>query len=141
MTRADYFRLFAWFAAIVATIGSLYFSEIRGFIPCELCWYQRILMYPLAIILGLGFYKKDANVSLYALPFSILGMGLALLHYLHQKTDWFKQAIQCTQGVPCSGQYINWLGFITIPLLSFAAFTFITICILLLKREADQNVN
>lgn len=139
MNRSDYLRFSAWLIAIVATVGSLYFSEIRGFIPCELCWYQRILMYPLIIVLGIGFYKKDPNLKLYALPFSILGMGVSLLHYLHQKTDWFQQAIQCTDGVPCSGQYINWLGLITIPFLALVAFTLITICIIFLKREADQE--
>lgn len=142
MKKADYFRFLAWIVSIAAALGSLYFSEVRGFIPCELCWYQRILMYPLVVILGIGFYKKDKLLPLYALPFSIVGMAVGLLHYLHQKTDFFKQAIQCTQGVPCSGQYINWLSFVTIPFLSLVAFTIITICIVLLivsEKKADQQ--
>jgi len=142
MKKADYIRLFAWIVSLVATLGSLYFSEIRGFIPCELCWYQRILMYPLVVILGIGFYKKDKLLPLYVLPFSIVGMAVGLLHYLHQKTGFFREAIQCTQGVPCSGQYINWLGFITIPFLSMTAFTLITISIIILintEKKADQK--
>lgn len=142
MKKADYLRFSAWIVSLVATLGSLYFSEIRGFIPCELCWYQRILMYPLVVILGIGFYKKDRLLPLYVLPFSIVGMAVGLLHYLHQKTDFFKQAIQCTHGVPCSGQYINWLGFITIPFLSLVAFAIITVCIIMLimnERKADHE--
>lgn len=142
MKQADYLRFSAWIISIVAVIGSLYFSEIRGFVPCELCWYQRILMYPLLIILGIGFYKKDKQVSLYSLPFSIIGIVVALFHYLHQKTDYFKQTFQCTHGVPCSGQYINWLGFITIPFLSLIAFIFITICLIWLifvNKKTDQS--
>lgn len=138
MMKSDYLRFFAWIISIIAVTGSLYFSEIRGFIPCELCWYQRILMYPLVIILGIGFYKKDKHMSVYVLPLTVIGMGVALVHYLHQKTDLFQRAIQCTQGVSCSGQYINWFGFITIPFLSLVAFTLITILTIFSKQEADQ---
>lgn len=139
MNTFDYSRLLAWLTSVFATLGSLYFSEIQGFIPCELCWYQRILMYPLIIILGIGFYKKDRNSAYYVIPLSIIGMGVSLVHYLHQKTDLFKQAIQCTQGVPCSGQYINWLGFMTIPFLAFLAFLMITLFVSYSLKEADQE--
>lgn len=142
MKKSDYFRLMAWLVSIIAVIGSLYFSEVQGFIPCEWCWYQRILMYPLLIILGIGFYKKDSHLPNYTLPFTVLGMGVALIHYLHQKTGFFQQTIQCSQGVPCSGQYINWFGFITIPFLSFVAFLLITMFIIFSKRVgADQVEN
>lgn len=139
MSKSDYFRFSAWMISLIAVIGSLYFSEIRGYIPCELCWYQRILMYPLVIILGIGFYKKDKHLQHYALPFTVIGAGVSLLHYLHQKTDLFKQAIQCAQGVPCSGQYINWFGFVTIPFLALTAFVLITICLIFSRQEADQS--
>lgn len=138
MNRFDTVRLMAWVVSIVAVIGSLYFSEIKGFVPCELCWYQRILMYPLIVILGIGFYKKDQNVKLYVLPLSIIGIALAAVHYLHQKTALFHQVIQCTDGIPCSGQYINWLGFITIPFLSLVAFSLITAFMIYLSKETDQ---
>ncbi len=141
MNTFDYSRFIAWFTSVLATLGSLYFSEIQGFIPCELCWYQRILMYPLIVILGIGFYKKDRNSAYYALPLSIIGMGVSFVHYLHQKTDFFKQAIQCTQGVPCSGQYINWLGFITIPFLAFMAFLMITVFVVYSLKEADHETD
>ena len=111
--------------ALVATLGSLYFSEIVGFIPCTYCWYQRILMYPLVLIILIGILKKDEYLPSYVLPFSILGIGLSGYHYLVQAVIFGSTA--CTSGVPCSVRYINWLGFITIPFLALTAFVMITI--------------
>lgn len=116
----------AWTVALVATCGSLYFSEVIGFIPCTLCWYQRILMYPLSLLLGVAVVKNDRSFALYALVLSIPGALIALYHYLIQKVPAMHQLGACTQGVPCNGQYINWFGFVTIPFLSLAAFTLIT---------------
>lgn len=116
----------AWLIALVATLGSLYFSEIRGFVPCELCWYQRILMYPLAIILAVASFRNDEKVTAYTLPLTVLGMAVASFHYAMQWLPDLAGGGLCTGGVPCSGRYINWLGFITIPFLSLIAFTLIT---------------
>ncbi|MEH7074902.1 disulfide oxidoreductase [Neobacillus drentensis] len=127
--------LLAWLAAIVATLGSLYFSEVMHFIPCTLCWYQRIFMYPLAIILGVAVYWNDKSIYRYALPLSIIGWLIAGYHTLLQKIPYLQQFEMCTTGVPCSKDYINWLGFITIPLLAFIAFTIITVCLLMISRN------
>jgi disulfide bond formation protein DsbB len=127
--------LIGWAAALTATLGSLFFSEGLGFIPCTLCWYQRILMYPLAILLGLAFYRNDRFAYRNVLPFAIPGMLLSGYHYALQKTPFLQQFETCTSGIPCSGEYINWFGFITIPLLAFTGFTIITICMLFLRRQ------
>jgi disulfide bond formation protein DsbB len=127
--------LVAWIAAIVATLGSLYFSEVMHFIPCTLCWYQRIFMYPLAIILGVAVYRNDKGIFRYALPLSIIGMLIAGYHTLLQKIPYLQQFEMCTSGVPCSKDYINWLGFITIPLLALIAFTIITVSLIILARS------
>ena len=127
--------LLAWLAAIIATLGSLYFSEVMHFIPCMLCWYQRIFMYPLAIILGIAFYRNDQGIYRYVLPLSIIGMLISGYHTLLQKLPYLQQFEMCTTGVPCSKDYINWLGFITIPLLAFIAFTIITVSLLILARR------
>lgn len=111
--------------------GSLYFSEVMGFLPCVLCWYQRILMYPLAGILTIGLLRRDAKLPVYVLPFSILGMGFSTYHYLLEKTDWFGGVEVCQAGVSCTIQWINWLGFITIPFLALTAFTIITVMMLI----------
>lgn len=127
--------LVSWAAALTATLGSLFFSEGLGFIPCTLCWYQRILMYPLAILLGIAFYHNDRSAYRNVLPFSVAGMLLSGYHYALQKIPALQQFEMCTSGIPCSGEYINWLGFITIPLLAFTGFVTITICMFYLRRQ------
>lgn len=127
--------LLAWLAAILATAGSLFFSEWMGFIPCELCWYQRILMYPLVIFLGIAFYQNDRSIYRYVLPISLIGLFVSGYHYALQKLPSMQAFSVCTSGVPCSGQYINWLGFITIPFLALIAFTIITVAMLILLRK------
>ncbi len=125
----------AWVVSLVATFGSLYFSEIKGFIPCELCWYQRIFMYPLILILGIGTFQNDSSVKKFVLPLALIGGSISLMHYLEQKIPGFGGIKPCVSGVPCSSQYINWLGFITIPLLALMAFVSITICMFLMKSK------
>jgi disulfide bond formation protein DsbB len=127
--------LLSWITAIIATLGSLYFSEVQHFIPCTLCWYQRIFMYPLVIILGTAVYRNDKEIYKYVLPLSIVGMLISGYHTLLQKVPYIQQFEMCTTGVPCSKDYINWLGFITIPLLAFIAFTMITVCLVVLARS------
>jgi disulfide bond formation protein DsbB len=129
--------LIAWLAAIVSTLGSLFFSEVLKFIPCTFCWYQRILMYPLVILLGIAFYHQDDKITRYVLPFSILGILVSGYHYALQKIPALKAFEMCTSGVPCSGQYINWLGFVTIPLLAFIGFTTITLCMIFLRKQPN----
>jgi len=131
--------LLAWIASIAATLGSLYFSEVMHFIPCTLCWYQRIFMYPLAIILGIAAYRNDTGIYRYVLPLSIIGMLISGYHTLLQKIPYLRQFEMCTSGVPCSQDYINWLGFITIPILAFAAFTIITISLAVLARTHKRG--
>lgn len=125
----------AWLVALTATLGSLYFSEIREFVPCELCWIQRIFMYPLTIILGIAVFTDDRAVRKYVLPLTIIGGFVSLYHYLVQKVPGFAEIQPCAQGVPCSGQYINWLGFITIPFLALTAFTLITVVMWNVKKR------
>jgi disulfide bond formation protein DsbB len=131
--------LLAWIAAIIATLGSLYFSEVMHFIPCTLCWYQRIFMYPLAIILGAAVYRNDKGIYIYALPLSIIGLLIAGYHTLLQRIPYLQQFEMCSTGVPCSKDYINWLGFITIPLLALIAFTIITVCLIICARSKKQQ--
>ncbi|MDT9724918.1 disulfide bond formation protein B [Xylanibacillus composti] len=126
----------SWGIALAATLGSLYFSEIQKFIPCTYCWYQRILMYPLVILLGIAAVRNDYKQSYYVLPFSVLGMGMSTYHYLVQKTPWFQSAGSGCGIIPCNTAYINWLGFITIPFLALIAFTLITVLQILIIRNA-----
>ncbi|WP_442951504.1 disulfide oxidoreductase [Paenibacillus sp. GYB004] len=126
----------AWIVAVTATLGSLYFSEIKGFVPCDLCWYQRILMYPLSVILGIAAYYNETKIKKYILPLSIFGGSISLFHYLQQKVPGFAAIKPCTRGVPCNAEYINWFGFVTIPFLALIAFILITILMLLTKGKS-----
>lgn len=132
-----YLLYIAWLVALIATLGSLYFSEIRGFIPCELCWVQRILMYPLSIILGIAAYHNENGIKKYVLPLSIIGIIVSSYHYMLQKIPGFGGFRPCVQGVPCDAMYINWLGFITIPFLALVAFILITFTLAFLKQRND----
>jgi disulfide bond formation protein DsbB len=117
--------LFALAVALVATLGSLYFSELRHYIPCRLCWFQRIFMYPLALIIPIGLLRRDPGLRYYVLPMAGVGALIALYHVLLQKTDLFEESAACLATVPCSGQYISWFGFVSIPVLALTAFVLI----------------
>lgn len=121
----------AWLQSVIATLGSLFFSEIMKFPPCVLCWYQRICMYPLVVILFVGMIKKDKKVYLYALPLSITGWIIALYHNLLYYKILPESIKPCTLGISCTTKFIEWFGFVTIPLLSFIAFTVINICMII----------
>jgi disulfide bond formation protein DsbB len=108
--------------AVVATLGSLYFSEIANYFPCELCWYQRILMYPLVVVLGVAVYQNRAGVWKTALPLSTLGLGIAAYHSQLQLSD--SGGLTCTVG-GCGS--VQWeYAFLTIPRLSLIAFVLLT---------------
>jgi len=129
---------FAWLVSVVATLGSLYFSEIKGFIPCDLCWFQRIFMYPLVVILGIGTFQSDTSVKKFVLPLSIVGGLISIFHYLEQKVPGFGGIRPCVSGVPCSAEYINWFGFVTIPFLALTAFTLISISMIYLFLKKSK---
>lgn len=130
-TIKKYGLYFAWFQAVISAAGSLIFSEVMGFAPCLLCWYQRIAMYPLVVILAVGIVLKDKKVSLYALPLSIIGTIIALYHNLMYYKIIPQTIAPCEIGASCFTRYIEWMGFITIPLLSLIAFMIINVLLYL----------
>ncbi|MFN8632945.1 MAG: disulfide oxidoreductase [Chloroflexota bacterium] len=133
-------RYLAWIQACVAMAGSLYFSEVMKFPPCTLCWYQRILMYPLVLVLAAGILRRDARLYLYVLPLSVLGLAIALYHNLLYFGVIPEEIQPCTVGIPCTTIQIEWFGFITIPLMSLTAFTVVTICMMIHRRMAAGMV-
>ena len=120
-----YGAVLAFIVALTATLGSLYYSEIARFIPCTLCWYQRIFMYPLVLITLVGMIEQDELLANYVLPLSIIGLFISGYHVLIQNGA-FSNPTTCTVGIPCSLRYVNYLGFITIPTMALTAFTLIT---------------
>lgn len=129
----------AWAASVLAMFGSLYFSEIRQYEPCVLCWYQRILMYPLVLILGIALIKKDYKAVYYSMWMSGIGALISIYHYSLQKLSFMADTAPACGRVPCTGQYINWLGFMTIPFLALTAFTIIFVCSLLIWRKLKEE--
>jgi disulfide bond formation protein DsbB len=123
-------RHIALLAAMIATCGSLFFSEVMLWPPCQLCWYQRVLMYPLTLILTVGILRRDRWLHWYVLPLSLSGMGVSTYHYLEVMK--VIAPAPCGGGVPCSVDYLTPiltgpLGFIKIPFLALVAFTIISI--------------
>ncbi|PIK13693.1 MAG: disulfide bond formation protein B [Halobacteriovorax sp. JY17] len=132
---AWYLLFMCWVVAFVATAGSLFFSQVMGFPPCELCWYQRIFMYPLVIFFVVSLINLDASAFKYSLPLAILGWLTALYHNLLHYGIVPESATPCREGVSCADIWINWLGFITIPMLSFIAFSLILIILTIFYRR------
>jgi disulfide bond formation protein DsbB len=124
---ARYGLYLALTVAWTAMVGSLYFSEIRNFDPCVLCWYQRIALYPIALLLPIGILRRDPKVHVYVLALALVCIPMSIYNYLLQKTTWFDPHAVCRHGVPCSAMYINWFGFITIPFLALIAALLITL--------------
>jgi hypothetical protein len=133
----DYGPYLAFGTALVAMLGSLYYSEVAGFVPCTLCWYQRILMYPLTVILLVGILRHDPTVTVYVLPLSVIGIGMSTYHYLLQ-LGVIAHSGACRVGVPCGLRYVNYLGFVTIPLMALTAFVLIS-GYMAMMRWADRG--
>lgn len=129
----------AWFTSLVATFGSLFFSEVMKFPPCVLCWYQRICMYPLVLILVTGLFPVSRQVLKYALPLTGIGWLISVYHNLLYYKILPESAAPCVQGISCTTQFIQWGGFITIPFLSWFAFSLILIFLFLIHRNVAHE--
>lgn len=133
-----YILYIAWVQSLVATFGSLYFSEVMKLPPCVLCWYQRILMYPLVAIIAVGILDKNKRIYRYVLPLSITGFLISLYHNLLYYKILPESIQPCTMGISCTTKQIEWLGFITIPLMSLTAFAIITTCMLIYRKVVNK---
>jgi disulfide bond formation protein DsbB len=133
----DLLPYLAWTIALVATVGSLFFSEVMQLPPCVLCWYQRIAMYPLVIIIGVGIITRDRRMKSYSLPIVFGGLAIAIYHNLLYYGVVPESVTPCTEGVPCNSRQIEWFGFITIPLLTLVAFISIALCLLFHKKKEE----
>lgn len=127
--------LLIWVQVLLAMFGSLYFSEIKGYVPCELCWVERILMYPLVIIYSVAALKKNVTIALPGLILSGIGILVSFYHYLLQKVPAFQTAGESCGVVPCNAEYINYAGFITIPFLAGVAFIVIFVLHIILWKQ------
>jgi disulfide bond formation protein DsbB len=128
----------AWLIASVSTLGALFFGEVMQIPPCVLCWYQRICMFPLVLILPAGLFPLDCKVIRYALPLAAAGWLFAVYHMLLVAGVIPAGMAPCTEGVPCSEQVIRWFGFVTIPLLAAVAFSVIIVLLVVAHFRSSK---
>lgn len=123
----------AFLVALIATLGSLFLSEIAHFTPCKLCWFQRIFMYPQALILGIAIYKNDFSIKKYIIGLSTVGLLIAIYHYVLQMAPI---PLPCTDEIAsCAAKQFAQYGFITIPLMSSTAFALILLFMFLSRKK------
>jgi disulfide bond formation protein DsbB len=129
----------AWTLALLSAAGSLFFSEVMELPPCVLCWYQRIAMYPLVLIIGIGIALNDAKWKLYALPLALIGLAIAVYHNLIYYGVIPESLTPCTEGASCSERQIEWFGFLTIPLMGLVSFLLISAFVLIYKPGKNHE--
>jgi len=127
-----------WIITTAATLGSLFFSNVMEFAPCVLCWYQRICLFPLVIILATGLFPFDKRVVTYAIPLTIVGWFTALYHNLLYSGIIPQELQPFSQGVSCTEKYIDLFGVLTIPMLSLLGFSTIITLLFLLKKRTSK---
>jgi len=131
--------LLAFVIALIATLGSLFYSEIAGYIPCKLCWYQRIFMYPLPILLGISLFKKDNKISHYVIPLSIIGGIISIYHYIAQILN--NSAICSAESASCASKIFFSYEYITIPIMALTAFALIIVLTYITNKNGKNIKN
>ena len=135
----DWTLLFlGWLIACISTLGSLFFSYVMEFAPCVLCWYQRICLFPLVIILARGLFPLDRHVVKYALPLTAAGWLLAAYHNLLYAELIPADMQPCGRGISCTEEHIELFGFLSIPLLSLISFTTLVSILIILQRRSRK---
>lgn len=129
----------AWLIALFSTLGALFLGEVMGVLPCVLCWYQRIAMFPLVVILALGLLPFDSRSVRYALPLAVAGWVIALYHCLLYWGVVPKDLVPCGEGTSCTDVKAELYGFISVPLLSLIAFSLIVIFLSIVKKGTRRE--
>ncbi len=140
-SKQKYLAYFALLVAWIAMLGSLFFSEILKYPPCVLCWYQRIAMYPLVVILSVGILRKNKDLPLYVLPLSVIGLLIGIYHNLLYYNIIPEAAAPCINGVSCTTKFVEYFGFVTIPFLSMIAFLVITVAMVIFWKLQKNSQN
>jgi disulfide bond formation protein DsbB len=128
----------AWLVAAVAMAGSLYLSEVAGFVPCALCWYQRIAMYPLALLLLIAAWRGDRGIRPYAGSMALVGAAISAYHVLVQRLPGLPSG-SCSVQAPCTAIYIERFGFVTIPVMALIGFMTIATILLFSTTSAGAD--
>lgn len=137
--KAKYFLYLAWVQSLFALFGSLYFSEILHYPPCVLCWYQRICLYPMVIIFPIALISKDRYVHRYAMPLALLAFIISVYQNLLYYRIIPENLSPCSAGISCTTKYVEYFGFLSIPLLALIATTVIIISLIVYKNYAGRS--
>jgi disulfide bond formation protein DsbB len=132
-----------WVVAAIAMSGSLFFSEVAKFVPCQLCWYQRIAMYPLVIVIGIAAVRDELRIRPYVLALCLIGAAVSVYHMAVQHIPGIPSG-SCSLDAPCTAIYVEVFGFVTIPFMAFSAFALIISLMLagpLLARRTASEVD
>lgn len=136
MTRPWTLMLLAWLVATTATLGALFLGEVMGMTPCVLCWYQRIFMFPIAIVLGIACFTDDRRGAVYGLALALGGLVIAGYHTLLVAGLIPKAWVPCSAGVSCTDQKLEILNSVQIPWLSLAAFSALAFLLAVYLRKS-----
>jgi disulfide bond formation protein DsbB len=128
----------AFGVAATATAGSLYLSEVAGFVPCSLCWYQRIAMYPLVVLLGLAAWRRDSGIRLYVAPLATIGALIAAYHVALERVPTLPSGA-CSLDAPCTVIWFERFGFVTIPVMALVGFLSILALVVVALRPDDRT--
>ena len=124
-----------WLIAMAALFGSLFFSEVMGLEPCVLCWWQRIFIYPLAVLFLVGLFPFERSVVRYTLPLAVIGLGFSVYHYLVY-SGFIPESLQpCSEKLSCAEINLELMGFVTIPMLSIFAYSAIILLLLIFRKR------
>ena len=141
MRKADLFLFLAWLISLISTLVSLFFSLFMKLPPCNMCWYQRICMYPLIVILGVGFSTQDRRNFLYSFPLILTGWLLSAYHNLLYYQIIPESLAPCSAGASCTEKQLELFGFLTIPLMSLLAFSALAILVLAARKLQGVSLN
>lgn len=129
----------AWVIATVTMLGSLYYSRIEQYIPCELCWYQRICIYPFAVILAIAAWRRDASIRLYVIPVLTIGAVVAAYHSWIQAFPPADGTSFCTADAPCTLRYVWEFGFVSLPFMALSACCCMIVLLLIARPDPRTN--
>lgn len=132
---SEYARELAFLQASIATAGSLYMSNILQWAPCRLCWFQRIFMYPLVVLLGVSILFDSRDLKDYLVPMALTGIPIAAYHYITQRAEQFHSAGCSIMQVSCETEYTFYFGYITVPMMALTAFIVVLVLIWKFYRE------
>ena len=139
---SDKATLFSFIVSGLAMAGSLTYSDVVGYAPCVLCWYQRIFMYPQVFLMGIALYRREISMRVYSIVFSSIGAALALWHYLGQLGFGTLPCSAVGYSVSCADRFVMQYGYITIPMMAFSAFLFIAlVCAVSIKKGVSTHTS